>query len=148
MDSAFEHFLETLQQSGYSLTKVRKMVFRALMTEEPLTMRQLIAKLDSQVDRASVYRAIALFEQLSIIVRLQIGWKYKLELSEDYSTHHHHITCINCGETSPIVEDEFIETNINELAERAGFRPSSHQLEIRGLCPTCRGFAQPAVLHK
>lgn len=148
MESLFERFIRELRDSGKSVTTARQEVFRAMMTEEPLSISQLVAKLKNSVDRASIYRTVSLFEQLGIIIRLQIGWKYKLELSEEYSTHHHHITCVRCGDTSPIVEDELLEASINELAYHAGFIPSSHQLEIRGVCAYCRGLKQPAVLSR
>lgn len=146
MESPFERFNRVLKRSGHSATKARQEVFKAMMTEEPLTMAELVTRLDKSVDRASIYRSVALFEQLGVLQRLQIGWKYKLELSEQYSTHHHHLTCIRCGESLPIVEDELLEASINELAYRARFLPSSHQLEIRGICPKCRTLKQPAPL--
>jgi Fur family transcriptional regulator, ferric uptake regulator len=77
-----------LRSSGYSLTTPRKIVFTALQHKEPQTIHDIVASCQTQIDRASVYRTIQLFEQLGVVQRMQIGWKYKLELSDKFSAHH------------------------------------------------------------
>lgn len=90
-----------------------------------------------EVDRASVYRAVDLFERLRVVQRLNTGWKYKLELSDKFSEHHHHLTCISCGRTTPMNGAE-LETLITKLAAGHNFRPTAHQIEIQGLCAQCQ----------
>jgi Fur family transcriptional regulator, ferric uptake regulator len=133
-----ELFVKTLKTNKYSLTNTRTVVFEALQHEEPLSMAELQSKLDGMVDRASLYRTITLFEQLGIVQRLQIGWKYKLELADDFNFHHHHIACKQCGLTLPVREDLTLEASIRTLAMEYGFTEVTHQLEIRGLCPSCQ----------
>src|SRR5579859_5743980 len=89
----------TLHAQGQSLTRPRRIVFMALQKSEPKTMQQLVSACAGQVDRASVYRSVTLFEKLGIVQRLQIGWKYKLELSDAFQRHHHHLTCLKCGQS-------------------------------------------------
>lgn len=139
-----ELFLKTLKTNKYSVTATRKLVFEALQHEEPLSMAELHAKLDGMVDRASLYRAISLFEELGMVQRLQIGWKYKLELTDDFNFHHHHIACKNCGLTLPVREDVTLEASIRTLAMEYGFTEVTHQLEIRGLCPRCQKNLDPS----
>ncbi len=100
-------------------------------------MHQLVAACPG-VDRASVYRTIALFEQLSIVQRLQIGWKYKLELSDQFHHHHHHLTCLQCGKVIPLPEDRELETRLRMIAAHERFKIKGHQIEIQGLCESCR----------
>lgn len=126
-----------LKKSGYSVTKSRQAVFNALTDTGPITMAQLVNKVHAHADRASVYRAVELFEKLGIINRLQIGWKYKLELSDLFTEHHHHATCLQCGTVISLEEDESLERGIHQLASDAHFVLSSHSLEIRGLCAKC-----------
>lgn len=133
-----ELFVNTLKKNKYSLTQARTLVFEALQDEEPLSMAELLAKLDGMIDRASLYRTISLFERLGIVQRLQIGWKYKVELADDFNFHHHHITCKNCGLTLPVREDLTLEASIRTLAMEYGFTEVNHQLEIHGLCPRCQ----------
>jgi len=101
-------------------------------------MHSVVAACNDKVDRASVYRTIQLFEQLGVVQRLQIGWKYKLELSDKFSAHHHHLSCVQCGRTIAIDEDTALEKRMRLLASAYGFLPQGHQLEIRGLCEACQ----------
>ncbi len=132
-----EKLAETLKEHGYSLTKPRQAVFGALQAGIPRSMRELTLDLASVIDRASIYRTVALFESLGIVVRVQQGWKYKIELSDIFSPHHHHITCVVCHKSVNFHESETFETLINTIATESGFVPRSHSLEIFGLCPEC-----------
>lgn len=100
-------------------------------------MRDLTLRLGGQIDRASLYRTIDLFERLGIVQRIYIGWKYKIELSDIFTHHHHHISCLGCGKVVAITEENEIESLIHDLAARHGFSAQTHQLEIRGYCQQC-----------
>lgn len=138
MNDSLELLQKNLREKGFSLTAPRKAVFNALFMQEPMAMNELVAKVAGDVDRASVYRTIDLFEKLGVIQRLQIGWKYKLELSDTYSYHHHHISCTNCGLVSPLREDKTLEAAMDGLAKEYGFVTTGHQIEIQGLCHNCQ----------
>lgn len=133
-----DQFKATLKNHGQSVTQSRLIVFEALQDQEPLTMRQLINRCKVPVDRASIYRTVTLFERLSIVQRLQIGWKYKLELSDAFHHHHHHLTCRHCGSTIDLSEDTELETKLKNLADEHHFLMEHHQLEIQGLCRNCQ----------
>lgn len=126
-----------LKEHSYSNTKSRQLVFNTLSDSEPITMNQLINKLDGKVDRVTVYRVVELFETLHIIHRITIGWKYKLELSESFRKHHHHITCTNCNRVESI-EDLTLEAVISSIATQRQFTLSSHHIELQGLCDKCQ----------
>jgi len=137
-----DQLAEALRQSRQSLTKPRLAVFVALQGEEPLTIRDLIARCPG-VDRASVYRTVALFEQLGIVQRIQMGWKYKLELSDAFHKHHHHATCLGCDRSFILPEDSKLETYVRHMAESVGLRLERHQLELQGYCPACQKKSLP-----
>lgn len=128
---------QALKRNGYSTTKARQLVFEALEHEEPLSTAQLFTKVDGMLDRATLYRTIDLFEKLGIVQRIQLGWKHAFELTDNFSFHHHHLNCISCGILLPIREDVTIEEAVRTLATEYGFTSTSHQFEIRGLCPNC-----------
>lgn len=132
-----EQLKTTLKEHGQSVTRARLIVFEALQDQEPLTMRQLIDRCGVPIDRASIYRTTTLYERLGIIQRLQIGWKYKLELSDSFHHHHHHMTCQQCGRTIPLPEDTQLENLLASLAGVQNFKMLDHQLEIQGLCKNC-----------
>ncbi len=133
--------VEVLKSRGNSLTTSRLKVFEALNRQESQTMTELIKKLSGLVDRASVYRIISLFEKLGIVERIQIGWKYKLELSSAFSYHHHHLTCTNCGRDVPIHENSALEQAVQTFLMMHSFSKELHQVEIRGLCQACQAQA-------
>gem|GEM_PF-172300 len=96
MNKPLEALTATLKSHGYSVTKSRKTVFMALLDREPQSIAELTKIVGDTTDRASIYRTLELFESLNIVERLPIGWKHKFELSDAFTTHHHHATCIRC----------------------------------------------------
>lgn len=127
---------QALKQHRVSLTKPRTQVYDVLSHSKPLTMQELIASLP-ELNKTTVYRIVDLFEKLGIVQRLQLGWKYKLELSNEYQEHHHHVTCLQCGSIVALPEDEALEGRLLHLARAQGFTPKDHQIEVRGLCRDC-----------
>lgn len=126
-----------LKKHGYSLTKPRVEVFTVLEGQEAVSMAELVTACKAQLDRATVYRTVGLFEEIGVVHRLQHGWKYKLELTDQFSRHHHHLNCTHCGAVISIEEDTIIEDRLHELALRYHFKDNDHQIEIRGLCQDC-----------
>ena len=121
-----------MRQEGYSITRQRQEVFRAILDQGPLSLPELIRRVSRRVDRVSVYRIVGLYESLGIVQRVNNGFKYKLELSDSFTAHHHHLTCNECGKIININEDE-LERFINFIAKEKYFKPTSHQIEIQGL---------------
>jgi Fur family ferric uptake transcriptional regulator len=126
-----------LKSANQSLTSSRQLVFNSLKLHDPLSMSELVKLCLNEVDRATVYRVIKLYEDLGIVQRVPVGWKYKLELSEKFSHHHHHLTCLNCSKIIDITPPENIELDIMRLAKDYGFEVRSHQIEISGVCKDC-----------
>lgn len=137
MIEPLEQLKKTLRNNGYSLTNPRQIVFDALQGAEPQTMQQVV-KSCPEVDQSSVYRVIDLFIQLGIVQKLQMGWKYKLELSDEFHDHHHHLTCLRCGKIVPFEEGQEFEKYLQVIAKQHDFVAHEHQLEIQGLCSSCR----------
>lgn len=127
---------EVLSKNNLSMTVQRQAVFDALSFSEPLSMHELVAKLSGKVDRVSAYRTVAIFEKLGILQRLTQGFKYKLELSDNFNRHHHHLTCTNCGKVVD-VKAEAIEGFIASISQENNFVLISHQIEIQGSCSNC-----------
>ena len=134
--SSVDNLKTLLASFGYSVTKPRLRVFEALLGHESLSMHDLLHRLDT-IDRASAYRTVELFERLGIVQRINTGWKYKLELSDKFAKHHHHLTCTQCGRTIAMNENE-LEQLITRMAQAHHFKPSAHQIEIQGLCQNCQ----------
>lgn len=140
MNTAKELLIEKLKNSGHSITTARLAVFDTLDNSEPQTMNEIVKQIESSVNRASIYRVVALFEQLGIVQRLQIGWKYKLELSNEFQDHHHHLTCVRCGTVSSFEEPNNLDDLLAKIGRSKDFIVQSHQLELQGLCAACQNI--------
>lgn len=134
--NSLQQLQQVLKQRHHSITRPRKVVFGALLSGGAQTMPQLITACKG-IDRASVYRTVELFEQSGVVRRIRIGWKYKVELADTFS-HHHHMTCTSCGKTIHFAEDQHLESRMAEIAASHSFTIQDHQLEIQGFCADCR----------
>jgi Fur family ferric uptake transcriptional regulator len=133
----YDNLRTLLKRDGASLTKPRKVVFDLLLNQEPQSMQVIVKRAGGKVDRATIYRTVELFERLGIVHRLNIGWKYKIELSDVFQGHHHHFYCTNCNKTFPLPANAMLETMIDSATGKDGFSPRGHQLEVYGLCQNC-----------
>jgi Fur family ferric uptake transcriptional regulator len=134
MEAAFK---KALKDSGNSITLPRMAVFNYMLSRGPVTINALIEATLPRADRASIYRALELFRELGIVEDLVVGGQKVIELSQQFSSHHHHITCTNCGKTLDLT-DKAIEKRLDSIAEFFGFKAAGHQIEISGLCPNCQ----------
>lgn len=120
------------------MTNAREATFNLLISPEPQSISHILARADGKVDRVSVYRNIELFEKLGIAHRVYVGWKYKIELSDDFIAHHHHLSCLGCGKIIDIEDEKHIDDFIEEMAKKVDFKPRRHQFEVDGYCVDCQ----------
>ena len=137
MHTAQSKFAQILQQHNLSITQPRRLLFETFESHDQLTMQQLCQLVTGRIDKATVYRIVEVFERLGIVKRVNIGWKYKLELSDAFNEHHHHLTCLVCGSVTAINEHD-METFIARIAAQHNFETTEHQIEIQGRCAACR----------
>lgn len=137
---------QILSSNGYSMTKPRRAVFETLANnDQPIIVAALVKQLLA-VDRASIYRTVALFEDLGILHRVWTGFKSKVELSETFSPHHHHFSCNACG-TIIALDSELLEDSLHELETVNGFRLTQHTVELRGVCQSCSSKSVQATIR-
>jgi Fur family transcriptional regulator, ferric uptake regulator len=130
---------EILKNNGYSVTTARQLVFSMLKSHNhPVTMNELIRKLTGKVNRASVYRVVAVFEETRVLNRVQLGWKYKLELSDKFQYHHHHLSCSVCGTIESFQETPELLVEMKKISYSLEYELQNHTLELTGVCKNCR----------
>lgn len=103
------------------------------------SLLQLARQQDRNIDRATVYRTIALLKNLGLIDELDLmhveGEKhyYEAKTSRDHS----HMACFRCG---AIVEyaSSSLEKLKEEMTRQSGFQIRVVRLEVGGLCKRCR----------
>ncbi|HEX8183025.1 MAG TPA: Fur family transcriptional regulator [Candidatus Saccharimonadales bacterium] len=133
---------ELLGKHGYSMTLPRLRIFEALVNlHEPATVQQLIYSLPA-LDKVTVYRTIRLFEKIGIVHRVWNGMKSSVELSERFSAHHHHFSCLQCG-TSIAIKSDRLEKALHDIEAEYGFDLRQHTVELNGYCSSCKTVLQP-----
>lgn len=126
-----------LKKNGYSATLPRRLVFTALEQAGTMSMQQIEKATSSQIDRASVYRTVHLFEELGFIRRISQGWKYTFELSDHFRHHHHHLVCRICSKVVELQDTPDLEESIGMLIRSFEYTSIKHEIEISGVCPNC-----------
>lgn len=133
-----ESFKNSLKLNNYSVTPERLYIFQTLKSfDGPCPVSQLINNSTGEVDKSTIYRTLDLFEKLGITNRVYNGWKYKIELSEMFNPHHHHMTCTNCGKVVSFHESKAFVNELKHIEKQHGFKTTSHSFELKGLCNNC-----------
>lgn len=130
-------FLDDLVAAGYSRSAGRIAVFEYLLTHGSASPAQLKTALADFLDRASLYRTLALFRDLGVIDEHGYGSHRRIELSDRYAPHHHHLRCRICGRVDNLNEIE-LENVLSDLANNHGFTLETHVVELSGVCETCQ----------
>ena len=85
----------------------------------------------TEVGMATVYRALANFERVGILVKSTFeDGKSVFEINR--GIHHDHLICIECGEVEEFVDEE-IEMLKKKVAEKYGYKLVDHKLELYGV---------------
>ncbi len=131
-------FYATLDTYRLNNTKERSLIFEILKgLDAPCTITELVKKTKGSMNKSTVYRTVELFEKIKVTKRVYNGWKYSIELSDQFSPHHHHFTCTNCGNVVSFLESQSLLNEFTKLEKSLDSKITSHSLELRGLCPNC-----------
>ena len=87
------------------------------------------------ISKGTVYRNLQVLREDGAILELNLNGT--LSRYEEKQSRHYHFRCEKCGRVFDL--DEPVDTEIDKkVAERTGFKVSSHQTEFRGLCKDCQ----------
>lgn len=136
-----ERFRQFLGERGLKLTNERLAVLsEALAFQghfEPETLYDRIRRADIKASRASVYRTINLLVDCGILEKVTQSGRGAVYEPSFGRRHHDHMICNTCGRFI-----EFFSRELEDLQEKIcgdqHFQGTSHTLEIRGICRTCR----------
>jgi len=120
-------FEQTVKQAGYKMTRPRRVILDFLSESHHPGSAQEIHERVSGIDLVSVYRALALFEEIGIVQREDVAGTARYYLA---NSQHHHITCTKCG-CSQCVPCR------HQFKSIKGFKNINHQLTLTGLCSKC-----------
>src|SRR3954464_2740608 len=107
-----EKFHELLRERGRSVTRSRTLLFEYLRQSGAISVSQFMTDNLAVADRASLYRTLIMFRELGVIEDRIIQGNRMVELTDEYDSHHHHLTCRQCGTsvaiTMPDIEQDLI----------------------------------------
>ena len=135
--------LKELLARGVRITAQRRLLVN-IIQESPrhldaAALLRLAKQRDPQIDRATVYRTIALLKNLGLIDELDLmhieGEKHYYEVKT--SRDHCHLACLYCGSIVEYASPSF-DALKKEMAARSGFQIAVIRLEAGGSCNKCR----------
>ena len=135
--------IKELAARGVRMTAQRRLLV-AVIQDSPrhldaATLLEIAKKQDPRIDRATVYRTIALLKDRELIDELDLmhieGEKHYYEAKTNRD--HGHIACFRCGEIMEYASASF-ERLKREIAQQSGFEIRAVRLEVGGLCKKCR----------
>jgi Fur family ferric uptake transcriptional regulator len=135
-----------LRQLGQRLTPHRRSLLEILRSAvHPLTIHEILDR-GSGLAMSSAYRNLTVLEQAGVVHRVITREDFaRYELAEELTEHHHHMVCSSCGLVRDLPSDLNIERLMKAVTARAteeGFTPSTHRLDIVGLCADCQKRAK------
>jgi len=133
-------WLTALDEAGYFVTEPRRVVAQLVAERDcHFTANDLVGEAKRArlgVGRATVFRALELFEQLGLVERLDLpNGEHAYVVCRP--AHHHHVICTACGRSAE-VGDLGLASIAADVESQTGFTLDSHRLEFYGLCSECR----------
>lgn len=141
VDREIQRFQTFLQQQGLKLTSERTALVREIFsTHYHFEADELLFKMKEKnvkISRATVYRTLELLVKSNMVRRVHLGEDHYHYEHVTGNSHHDHLICTAC---SNVIEfhDELLEQRQREICEKKKFTPTFHNLQILGVCDSCR----------
>jgi Fur family transcriptional regulator, ferric uptake regulator len=138
--------MEELSERGVRMTAQRRLLVNIIQDSpkhlDAATLLKIARQKNSEIDRATVYRTIALLKNLGLIDELDLmhleGEKHYYEAKTNRD--HCHMACFKCGAIMEYASSSF-ERLKQDIAKWSGFEIKVVRLEVGGLCGGCRNTA-------
>jgi Fur family ferric uptake transcriptional regulator len=132
-----EEILGRLERMGYRDTAPRRAIVEETCSRDgSFTAQEIADELSARgIGRATVFRAMAVLQELGYLSRLHVGEEcHRYTLCD--ATHHHHLVCTSCGQVYPF-ETCTIEEEAAKAAARFQFAVKGHHVDVYGQCAAC-----------
>ncbi len=145
VDREIARFHDFLQQQGQKLTSERTALVREIFSiHYHFEADELLFKMKEKnvkISRATVYRTLELLVKSGMVRRVHLGEDHYHYEHVTGNSHHDHLICTTCG---GVIEfhDEVLEARQREICEKKKFTPTFHNLQILGVCDSCRKKGQ------
>ncbi|HKM84679.1 MAG TPA: Fur family transcriptional regulator [Terriglobales bacterium] len=138
--------MKELAARGVRITAQRRLLVGIIQDSprhlDAAGLLEIARKRDGDIDRATVYRTIALLKGHGLIDELDLmhieGEKHYYEAKTNRD--HCHMACFRCGAIMEYTSSSF-ENLKEEMAAQSGFQIRVVRLEVGGICRRCRKAA-------
>jgi Fur family ferric uptake transcriptional regulator len=135
--------MRELSSRGVRITAQRRLLVSIIQDSprhlDAARLLTLAKKKDADIDRATVYRTLALLKGHGLIDELDLmhieGEKHYYEAKTNRD--HCHMACFKCGAIMEFASASF-ERLKEEMAAESGFQIRAVRLEVGGFCKRCR----------
>jgi Fur family ferric uptake transcriptional regulator len=135
--------MKQLASRGVRITAQRRLLVGIIQDSpkhlDAARLLEIARKRDGDIDRATVYRTIALLKGHGLIDELDLmhieGEKHYYEAKTNRD--HCHMACFRCGAIMEYASSSF-EKLKEEMAAQSGFQIRVARLEMGGFCRQCR----------
>ena len=123
-----------------SITNPRILVLEELLgTKNPITVDELLSKLENKVAKSTLYRVLNDLKNINILNEFSTPDNQTVvELILEDHTHHHHLFCSDCGEIIDVEMAKEFENKLSKEVKRIekefNFIIEDHRLELFGKC--------------
>src|SRR5271155_519615 len=135
--------MKELSARGVRMTSQRRVLIEIIQNSprhlDAARLLELARKHDAEIDRATVYRTLALLKGHGLIDELDLmhieGEKHYYEAKTNRD--HCHLACFRCGAIMEYASSSF-EKLKEEMTAQSGFQIRVARLEMGGFCSSCR----------
>lgn len=146
LDDIIKHAHQICSDSGVKFTTKREHVLSALIqASEAMSAYELAEKyrelFEQSIPAMSVYRILDFLAEHSLVHKLTSANKY-IACSHITCSHTHNVPqfliCEICNSVSEISVKKSVMGELTTSVEKTGFKLSTTQLELKGICQSCQ----------
>lgn len=129
-----------LKEKGYRITGQRQALVEQLVeSEEPLSAFEIWERLRIQykdISLDTVYRNLHVLVDLGALIPINAMGKEGVRYELVYTSHHHHIVCVKCGQTQ-CIDYCPVDLQLISVLKTHGYELVRHNLQLFGVCRQC-----------
>ena len=150
LDSLLRAAEVSCSENGARLTQRRRQVLSALMqSSSPLSAYEVLDLCNrstaSAMPAMSVYRILDFLEQQLLVHRLSTSNKYvscaHITCDHKHFQTTHFLLCEGCSSVEEVDATEEASEALEQMAKTVGFKLTTQQFELSGICTTCQNSA-------
>ena len=143
MRKEIEGLDEFIKSKGLRYTPQRQKILSIFLSIEKHVsvdeLYKLVKKQFRDIGYTTVYRTMRLLSQSGLCRQIDFG-DGVCRFEHHYNHQHHdHLVCVKCNRLIEVINPD-LEKMQDKMAKAHGFNPTTHRLEIFGICRKCLAY--------